>query len=111
MRSKLAPTPKAKAATTAGACQGSGSTLAGATIQNPVAASPDTNEQFFLQAPLSSHQGRNGFGPLKSWVWLGRGRCQWSLSPRLTMRPGPIEIVAMRKITARPLGAHLSAAP
>src|SRR5271157_4541040 len=100
MRSRLAPAPKAKAATIAGSRQGSGRTLAGATIQKPVAASPETNEQFLLQAPLSSYHGRNGFGPLNSWVWFGRGRCQWSFRPRLTMIPGPIEIVAMRKITA-----------
>ena len=60
----------------AGARQGGGSTLAGATIQKPVDASPETNEQFVLHAPLSSYQGMNGFGPLKSWVWIGRGRCQ-----------------------------------
>ena len=55
--------PKAKAATIAGPRQGGGSTLAGATIQKPVAASPETNEQFFLQAPSSSYQGRNGSRP------------------------------------------------
>ena len=66
---QLAPTPNAKAATIAGPRQGGGRTLAGATIQKPVAASPETNEQFLLQAPLVSYHGLNGLGPLKSWVW------------------------------------------
>src|SRR5260370_27080619 len=102
---------KANAATIPGPRQGRGSRLAGATIQKPVAASPDTNEQFFSHAPLVSYQGMNGLGPLKSWVCAGRGRRQWSLSPRLTMRPGPIAIVAIKKITARPLGAQGGAYP
>ena len=47
---------------------GGGSTLAGATIQKPVAASPETNEQFLLHAPSVSYHGLNGSAPLKFWV-------------------------------------------
>jgi hypothetical protein len=103
--------PKTSAPATAGARQGGGARRAGATIQKPEAASPETNEQFALQAPSKRYQGRNASGPPKSTTWTGRGRWVWSLRPRLTMSPEPIAIVAIRKITPRPVGAQKTATP
>ena len=40
--------------------------IAGATIQKPEAASPETNEQFIWQAPSKRYQGRNSSVPPNS---------------------------------------------
>ena len=55
-----------RAPPSAGARKGGGTSIAGATIQNPVAASPETNEQLCWQAPSKRYQGLNSSSPPKS---------------------------------------------
>ena len=75
MRSRLAPNAKREGeADGRRPNPGGGSRLAGATIQKPVEASPDTKEQFFPHSRRrSSYHGRNGCAPLNASVWIGAG--------------------------------------
>ncbi len=59
------------------------------------------------QAPSKRFQGRNSWSPPNSRTCTGRGRCEWSFRPRLTIRPEPTVRLAARKISARPDGAGI----
>ncbi len=67
-----------------------GASVAGATVQKAWLASPDTKEQFRLQASLGRHQGWKSAVPANCCTPFGRGLPQFSLSTRLAATPGPI---------------------
>src|SRR5689334_10654189 len=75
-RNAPAAAPNSSAAPYAIARHAGGARAAGASVQNPPAPSPATNEQFLSHSPRGSHHGTNFSGPLNSVTSAGRGRPQ-----------------------------------
>ena len=76
-----------------------GARLAGATVQKAWLASPDTNEQFRLQALLGRHQGWKVDVPANCCTKFGRGLPQFSLSRALAVSAGPSTNEPIRNTT------------
>jgi len=88
--------PKMTAPPSAKGLSCGGASVAGATVQKASLASPETKEQFRLQASLGRHQGWKSAVPANCCTPFGRGLPQFSFSSRLAATPGPIRNEPMR---------------
>ena len=98
---RMAPTavPNSTAPPSAKGLICGGASEAGATVQKAWLASPDTKEQFRLQALLGCHHGWKVSEPANCCTKFGRGRPQFSLRRRLLVSPGPSRKEPMRNTT------------